>query len=148
MGSATRILAGLALCAAALALGGCDLLGLVPNARNNPNDPGGGEIITGAAVNWVEPRPNATAVPLTTTVRVLFFNAMSQAATEAAFTLATTAGTAVTGTLSWNAESTELTFRPGSLESGVTYVITVSTGATAANNDTLDATFTSTFQTE
>lgn len=144
-----RILASAGLLLLFVLLGSCDLIGLSANERNNPNDPGDGTVITGAAVSWVEPNDGDTGVSVDATVKVWFFNAMATGTTNDAFSVASSDGTAVEGSISWNDESTELTFTPSSaLSSATSYVVTVGTGATASNDDTLDAAYTATFQTE
>ncbi len=146
---ATQIVAAATLLSLLLVLGACDLIGLSANERANPNDPGGGTALTGAVVSWVEPNNGDTDVSVNTTVRVWFFNAMSTGATNGAFSVATSDGTAIEGSITWNNDSTELTFTPSSaLSSESSYAVTVGTGATASNDDTLDNAFTATFQTE
>ena len=93
---------------------------------------------TPPTITAVAPADAAVDVVATTNVSVTFSEAMSSAATQSAFSLATAGGTSVAGAFSWNGNT--LVFDPTSdLTAGVRYTATVATGAKDAAGNALAA---------
>ncbi len=86
------------------------------------------------SVTAVSPLHRATNVAPSTTIQVTFSKAMNQASAQAAFKIVPS----VTGTFSWNAGSTVMTFTPSSaLAANTQYDVTISTYAADTTNNNL-----------
>jgi hypothetical protein len=90
------------------------------------------------------PDVDAADVSIATTVEVTFSEPMDEAATEDAFSL-----DSVTGSFSWNPESTVMTFTPdSSLAYGTGYTVTITTGAMDQEGQYMEALYSWSFTTE
>ena len=101
---------------------------------------------TAPSVTGESPAANATAVPVSSTV-IATFNEAVQSGTIT-FTLTTSAGSSVTGALSYNSTTFAATFTPSAaLAYGTTYTATVS-GAQGASGPPMPAPFSWSFTTD
>lgn len=86
-------------------------------------------------VTSTSPTDGSTSVSISTTIDITFSEEMDQASTENAFSIEN----GVTGTLSWNAAGTTMTFTPDSdLSFSTTYTVTVDGTAMDLAGNTLD----------
>jgi hypothetical protein len=102
------------------------------------------------AVTAVDPANGAQDVSVGRNVVVTFSRAMSRSVTQGAFALRREGTTTnVSGTFTWNASSTQMTFDPGSsLAASSRYDVTVGTGARDAAGQALAAPLQSSFRSD
>ena len=92
-------------------------------------------------VLWTEPGDGEEMVPLTQPITVTFSQAMEHSSAEAAFSLRSSGGDAMSGSFIWSDDSTEVTFFPSSgagssgLQLGTFYSCFVGSSARAATGD-------------
>jgi uncharacterized protein YfaS (alpha-2-macroglobulin family) len=77
-------------------------------------------------------------VPLDQTFEINFHQPMEQASTQAAFSITSAKGKAVSGTFNWDQESTSFRFKPDTrLALGTNYTLNIATSAQSAQGGTL-----------
>lgn len=136
-----RLGLGSAVMAAALTMAGC---GGGSNSGNTNPPPA-----TAPTVTSTSPASGATGVAVTTAISATFSRAMNvSTVTSAAFTLTATGGSAVAGTVSYNASTLTATFTPSaSLAYNTQYTASLMASATASDGTAMSASYSWSFTT-